>query len=283
MHSQELLSEGNLREALTQLQQQVRKDPANAKQRIFLSQLLALLGEWERSLNQLNVLGDLDAGALAMVQMYREALRCEKLRAEIFAGNGSPLIFGQPERWVALLVEALRLSGQGDYGGAKPLRDEAFDLAPATSGTIDGQTFEWIADADMRLGPVVELIINGSYYWVPFDRIKEIRIEEPADLRDLVWLPVQLIWSNGGGTVGLIPTRYPGSESSPDPLIQLSRKTEWREPEPGLYLGSGQRMLSTDADEYSLMDIRLIALDTTAEEDAAAEPLDEPAVEGADG
>ena len=283
MHAQELLSRGDLREALTQLQQQVRKDPANAKQRIFLSQLLALLGEWERSLNQLNVLGDLDAGALAMVQMYREALRCEKLRAQIFAGQGSPLVFGEPQRWIALLVEALRLSGQGDYAGAKPLRDEAYDLAPATSGTIDGQTFEWIADADMRLGPVLEAIVNGGYYWVPFDRIKEIRIEEPTDLRDLVWLPVQLIWSNGGGTVGLIPTRYPGSEASPDPLIQMSRKTEWLEPEPGLYLGSGQRMLSTDGDEYSLMDVRLIALDTTAEEDAAAEPQDVSAVEGADG
>ncbi len=65
----------------------MRKDPANAKHRIFLFQLLAVLGQWERAMNQLNVAGELDAGTLAMVQTYREALRCEVLRGEIFAGR----------------------------------------------------------------------------------------------------------------------------------------------------------------------------------------------------
>jgi type VI secretion system protein ImpE len=66
------LQEGNLNEALIQLQNQVKKDPANAKLRTFLFQLLAVLGEWDRALTQLNVSGDLDAANLAMVQTYRE-------------------------------------------------------------------------------------------------------------------------------------------------------------------------------------------------------------------
>ncbi|MFO1349473.1 MAG: hypothetical protein U1F68_01835 [Gammaproteobacteria bacterium] len=36
------------------MQEQVRKNPANAKYRVFLFQLLAVLGQWERALNQLN-------------------------------------------------------------------------------------------------------------------------------------------------------------------------------------------------------------------------------------
>ena len=44
-------------------------------------------GEWNRALTQLNVAGELDAGTLLMVQTYREALRCEVFRAEVFAGR----------------------------------------------------------------------------------------------------------------------------------------------------------------------------------------------------
>ena len=47
------------------------------KLRVFLFQLLCVLGQWERALTQLNVAAELDAQALAMAQMYREALQCE--------------------------------------------------------------------------------------------------------------------------------------------------------------------------------------------------------------
>jgi type VI secretion system protein ImpE len=278
MLAEQILREGNPEDSLAQLQDQVRRDPANPSYRIFLFQLLAVLGQWERAFTQLKVAGELDAGTLAMVQTYRQALRCEVLRADIFAGRNTPLVFGKPAKWVALMIEALRPRAEGDHAGAQNLRAEAFELAPATSGTIDGQAFEWIADADPRLGPILEVIVNGAYYWVPFDRIREIRVEEPVDLRDLVWMPVQLIWSNGGGTVGLVPTRYPGSESSDDMLVRMARRTEWLEPDAGVYLGLGQRMLTTDADDYPLMDIRRIALDTEGQGEAAEEPgAEEPA------
>jgi type VI secretion system protein ImpE len=281
MFAEQSLREGSLDESLTQLQDQVRKDPSNANHRVFLFQLLAVLGDWSRAATQLKVAGELDAGTLAMVQTYREALRCEVLRADIFAGRNTPLVFGQPDKWVALLIEALRPGSEGDHAAAQSLRDEAFELAPATSGNLDGQAFEWIADADQRLGPILEVVVNGAYYWVPFDRIREIHIEEPADLRDLVWMPAQLIWSNGGGTVGLIPTRYPGSEASEDGLIRLARKTEWLEPEPGVYVGLGQRMLAPGEAEFPLMDVRLISLDTNGDSEAASEPGADEAVTGA--
>ncbi len=47
------------------------------------------MGQWDRALTQLDVAADLDAGALAMAQMYREAIRCERLRAEVFDGRKS--------------------------------------------------------------------------------------------------------------------------------------------------------------------------------------------------
>lgn len=260
MLAEQSLKDGKLPETLAQLQEQVRKDPSNPKYRTFLFQLLAVLGQWDRALNQLNVVGDLDAGSLAMVQTYRQALRCEVLRADIFAGKRSPMVFGDPEQWLALLTEALRLTAQGQYTQAAELRERAFEQAPASAGRIDGQPFQWLADADPRLGPVLEAIINGRYYWIPVHRVRSLAIEEPADLRDLVWLPAQFVWVNGGETVGLIPTRYPGSEASDDPLLRLARKTDWQEHEAGTWLGLGQRMLATDQDEYPLLNVRHVEL-----------------------
>ena len=272
MLADQSLREGRLDEALAQLQEQVRKDPANAKYRTFLFQLLAVMGQWERAMTQLKVVGELDAGTLAMVQAYRESVQCEALRAEVFSGERSRLVFGEPAPWVALLFEAQRHTAQGRHSQAAELRASAFDDAPATPGTIDGKRIEWVADADTRLGPMLEAIVNGRYYWIPFDRIRCVHVEEPSDLRDVVWTPVQFTWANGGEVVGMIPTRYPGSETHADDAIRLARKTEWVEPAEGVYLGQGQRMIATDAGEHPLMDIRQIDLDSGGETGGGAGP-----------
>jgi type VI secretion system protein ImpE len=263
------LGDGDPEAALAQLQAGIRSNPSDARLRVFLFQLLSVLGQWDRALTQLNVAAELDASALAMAQMYREAVRCEVLRAEVFEGRKSPVIFGQPEQWLALLIESMLVAGRGDGAGALALREQAFEMAPATSGQIDGQPFEWIADADMRLGPVCEAVINGRYYWVPFARLNQIDIEEPADLRDVVWSPAHFQFANGGETVGVIPTRYPGSQSSSDGLIRLARKTEWEEIAAGVFHGTGQRLWTTDAGDFALMDTRKIELAPQADSSGA--------------
>ena len=251
---------GDPAQALLLLQEQVRAKPADAKLRIFLFQLLCVLGQWERALNQLDVAATLDPGALAMAQVYRDGVACEMLRAEVFAGRKSPMVFGQPENWLALLIESLLRAGRGDARQAQALRGQAFAEAPESAGTIDDKPFAWIADADMRLGPVLEAVINGRYYWVPFARLARIQVEAPSDLRDAVWMPAHLQFENGGESVALIPTRYPGSEASDDGLVLLARKTVWQEPAPEVYHGLGQRVLATDAGEFPLMDVRSVAL-----------------------
>ena len=254
------LKSGDPAAALTHLQAQVRAKPDEPKLRIFLFQLLCVLGQWERALNQLSVAAGLDAGALAMAQTYGDAVRCEVVRDDVFNGKRSPLIFGQPDEWLALLIESLLVAGRGDAARSQELRATAFDHAPMSSGTVDGRPFTWIADADSRLGPVVEAVINGRYYWVPFSRLTGLQIEAPADLRDIVWMPAHLSFENGGESVALIPTRYPGSEQSDDGMIRLARKTVWEELGPDAHRGLGQRVLTTDADDTPLMDVRSIAI-----------------------
>jgi type VI secretion system protein ImpE len=262
------LRDGDPSAALRHLQSEVRAKPADAKLRVFLFQLLAVTGQWERALNQLDVAASLDASALAMAQTYREALRCELLRAQVFEGRKVPMVFGEPEPWLAYLIEALLVNGRGQLDEAATLRGKAFDEAPATAGTLDGRAFAWIADADMRLGPVLEAVINGRYYWVPFARLTRISIEQPADLRDVVWTPAHLQLENGGEAYAMIPTRYSGTEKLDDASLVLARRTEWQEAAPEFFCGLGQRVFATDAGEIPLMDLRDIALGVTAAAEA---------------
>jgi len=260
------LKQGDALQALKLLTEQVRGRPQDARLRVFLFQLLAVLGQWERALNQLQVALELDAGMLPMVQTYREAIACETLRLEVFAGRRAPMLFGEPQAWVALLIEALSREGAGDAAAARTLRTQALEQAPASAGRITlgddaAQPFAWIADADTRLGPTLEAVINGRYFWLPWNRLARITFEPPQDLRDAVWMPAQLQFANGGEAVALIPTRYPDTDLARGDALALARRTEWREAEPGVYIGLGQRLLATDLAEFGLMDLRGVVLD----------------------
>jgi type VI secretion system protein ImpE len=259
MQANELLQQGDLDNSLQALQQSVRERPADPALRVFLFQLLCVTGDWQRALKQLQLTGELDALTLPMAQTYREAITCELFRQEVFAGRQSPLVFGDPPAWIALIIEALRLTGQGTPDLAEMLRCQAFDQAPANPGVIDGQTFAWLADADQRIGPVIEAIINGRYYWIPMQRLSKLEIEPPSDLRDMVWVPARLQFENGGATVALIPSRYSGTEGSNDASLKLSRKTIWQETTTNSYTGLGQRMFVTDMGDHSLLNTRSIS------------------------
>ena len=123
--------------ALKALSDDVRAKPSDSRHRVFMAQLLCVLGQWERALNQLTVAAELDALAVPMKQMYGDAVRCEGLRADVFAGKRTPMIFGQPDEWLALLIESLLRQGRGESELAEDLRQRAFDGAPAIGGTID--------------------------------------------------------------------------------------------------------------------------------------------------
>ncbi len=265
--AEQALREGNTDAALKSLQDGVRAQPANPKLRVFLFQLLCVTGQWPRALNQLEVCGELDASTLAMVSTYREALKCENLREAVFAGKTTPMVFGRPQAWVALLIEALRCDARGDAVSAARLRDDALEAAPATPGSLDGTPFDWIADADSRLGPVLEAVINGRYCWVPFAALAKIEIDAPTDLRDLVWSAAQLEFSNGGSSVALIPSRYPGTAEQADPALRLARRTDWLELGATHFRGLGQRVFTTSAADADLLQVREITLQSAPETD----------------
>lgn len=271
MRAEELLKSGDLGATLVALQNDVRAKASDAKLRTFLFQLLAVMGDWKRAITQLKVAAELDPAAMSMAQTYREGIICEVYREKVFSGEKDPLIFGEPQEWVALLIEALKVQAAGRAEDAASLRARAFDAAPALSGTLNGEPFEWIADADMRLGPVLEAIVNGRYFWLPFNMIRSIRAEAPADLRDSVWTPVNLTLRNGGDIVALIPTRYAGTASNGSNAERLSRETSWTDVGAETFVGTGQRLLATDAGDTAIMDLRNLQISHPDEVEAQSD------------
>jgi type VI secretion system protein ImpE len=258
MTAQEQIAAGAPEEALVELQNEIRLRPEDPKLRIFLFQLHCVLGNWSKALLQLQVIAGIDPDTMMLAQIFQPVINCEALRADVFQGTRSPLIFGEPLEWVGPLLKALEHVSRGEFSAAAQLRALAFDAAPASAGTLDGKPFAWIADADSRLGPMLELILDGKYYWVPFCRIRRIALPEPTDLRDLVWVPALFVWSNGGEASGHIPTRYVRTEASTDGALRLARKTEWQESPQETFIGLGQRLLVTDEGEHSLLQCRII-------------------------
>jgi type VI secretion system protein ImpE len=267
MDATDHLKAGDLDGALQALQAQVRAKPGDARLRVFLFQLLCVIGDWKRAIAQLKLCAELDPAAIPMAQTYREAIICELHREKVFAGEVAPMVMGTPAQWLALLIEAQGLLARGNTAQAESLRAQAFEAAPETPGSIDGTAFAWIADADMRLGPVLEAIINGRYFWVPFAAIRSLSLDEPADLRDAVWMPAQIRLVSEGEVVALIPTRYVGTTAAGSAAERLARATNWTDAGAGLFTGVGQRIISTDAVECALMDIRRIEIDPAPAED----------------
>ena len=252
-----------LAQQLQELQLQIKRDASSPKLRVHLFQLLCVIGSWQRALGQLQLSAQLDALAVPMAQMYREAIKCEMFRAEVFSGKRSPQVMGKPPAWTGLLIEALRLDGAGNSAGAAALREQAMDAAAPTACTIDNASCEWITDGDSRLGPVCEVYANGQYYWLPFESCTAIKMEAPVDMRDLVWAPAELLLPNEGRVPALIPARYnetPALQKDNADALKLCRGTEWVESANDMWVGLGQRVWMSDVGEHPILDTRNITM-----------------------
>jgi type VI secretion system protein ImpE len=219
----------------------VRAAPTDASARMKLFRLFVATGQWERASTQLDAASDLNTELGFTAMVYKQALACERFRDDVFTGRRTPVIAGEPPQWLALMFEALRADAAVEGSGAA-LRSQALEEAQAAPGRLNGEAFEWIADADSRLGPVIECYIDGKYYWVPFDRIERIELPQPEDLLDLAWMSGEITFTSGGNKHVLLPVRYPGSERSDEDDVVMARRTVW----------------TTDVTELGLLDVRSV-------------------------
>lgn len=249
-------------------QQRIRGEPTSATERFGLFQTLSMRGDWEGANRQLRQALNNDASLLPVVRSYQLIIEAELQRERCSRGEQSiHLVTSTEEDWSSSLAA-------GYAGREEPANlADHLALAPALRGEIDiaidgGQavrteTFDWIADGDSRLGPMLELILQQGYCWLPMTEIREVEISLPQSGCDRLWARAAITRTNGERLRATIPVRYAGDYANQVDSLLLGRETRWNvlgDAALGLFTGEGQRMWITNAGEYAVLDVRAIRL-----------------------
>ncbi len=232
MNAETLLREGRLSEAIDALNEVLRQDPTDLRSRLFLFELLCFSGGYERARKQLSAAITADPEAAVATVWYQEALRAEEQRQDMFKTGELP--------------------DEGDSPGP-------------VSGTLNGDPFEDLRDADPRIGPRLEVIVGGRYTWLPLEHVASLTMEPPAKLRDLFWAPGELQAGEALGGYGgdaLFPALTPLAWQHPDEAVRLGRVTEWIELDSGEERPVGQKMLLVDGEDFPLLEVRELIINT---------------------
>lgn len=252
----ELLRLGDLGGARLALVEIVKTKPNDAQARMFLFQLLALLGEWDKARLQLNTLAQLSPEAQMLSVAYGQAIEAEKVRAAAWSGVAPVHVHAAKDGWPLQLAEAIAAFARGAADEGKALRDAAFAEAGDCPGECEGVAFDWIANADSRLGPTFEAIIGGTWGIVPFEQVVSMTSTGVRDLRDLVWYPVEIALRSGHSIAAMLPGRYPLTEQLGSDAEKLARATSWLDGAGGEQ-GCGQQLLMlSGGEEFGLLDLR---------------------------
>jgi type VI secretion system protein ImpE len=227
MTAKELYHAGQLGAAIQALGAELRDNPTDTRRRTFLFELLCFAGEYDRAQKHLDVLAGQGPDAATGALLYRAALHADRMRTDLFTKRDYPEV-------------------------------HASDVP--VSGTLNGQRFESLEDADPRIGPRLEIYAAGQCMWLPLAHVASIEIEAPKRLRDLLWPPALVRTGPAfkGTELGevLMPALCPLSFRHAEDAVKLGRSTVWEEQESGEIVPIGQKMLLVDGEEFPLLELR---------------------------
>lgn len=249
------LNNATLEVLLNETLAQVKSHPEDLKAREVLFKLYSISGAWDKALMQLQTLALMDAERKKQIELYKNMVFSEMQRKLVLTGEKeAATLQGNMPVWLTKLHQANSEHYRGETMQAVASREAAFDMAEEAAGKSEtlGE-FSWIADSDSRLGPVCEFICAGGYRWVPYADIRRMNVQKPDDLLDLLWLPAE-IQIGEENYYGYIPARYP-AEQTDDQETKLGLKTEYQQHSEMLLAGSGRKVLITNNNEQSIMEV----------------------------
>jgi type VI secretion system protein ImpE len=233
MTADELYRAGRVDAAVELLGAELRDNPTDLRRRTFLFELLCFNGKYDRAERQLEVLAQGGRDAELGTLLYRSALHAERQRQSMFETRAFPT-------------------------GPAPR---------AVSGTLNGQPFESLTDADPRIGARLELFAGGSYTWLPFEHIASVQLQAPQRLRDLLWSPALVRAADHYRQLQLgevlVPVLAPLTWQQNDESLRLGRVTQWEALDDGAQVPVGQKMLLVDDEEFPLLEVRELVITPT--------------------
>lgn len=227
--------------------------PEDLAARSALWQIFAARGEFDRARKQLDLIPKLDGTWMIEAQACHGLIEAEIKRQAVFAGQEPPACLGEPPAWFAQLAAALKCLGEQRRDQAIALLTEVWNSGEPAPGSINGQPFEWVRDGDARVGRCLEVIVQGRYFWAPWECVLRLEMRPPTEIRDRLWQPATLQLTQEGGIEAFIPVRYPDPRNDDE---TLARGTEWVELGEDLFIGYGQKCLVTDTEPVGYLDVR---------------------------
>ncbi len=257
--AKELFDAGELQAAIEELVREVKANPADTTRRIFLFELLCFVGEWDRAEKQLEVIGHQSAKAEIGVQAYRNNIKAERACQRLFTDGLRPHFLFEPPAYVSLHLEAINRLREGDTAEARRLLDRAEEQRPALSGKLNGEPFQDFRDWNDLVAPVLELIVQDHYTWLPLEQVKRLEITAPTQLRDLIWATAKIeATDEAGGLIGraFIKTLYEGSSKHPNNQVKLGRMTDWKTFGEEVVSAVGLRLFLVDEEDKAILEVR---------------------------
>jgi type VI secretion system protein ImpE len=228
-----LFREGKLADALTAVTAAVRKAPTDIGSRVLMAELLAFAGNIERADIILDASAELDRSAAVVVAEFRQLLRGELARRQLFTDGRVPEFLGEPTAAQRLSLAAIVALRNGDPPEAARLAGEAEEARVHPTGAVRGTAFDDMRDADDLLASCFEVITTtGKYFWIPPESVVTLEFHAPKRPRDLCWRRATIQVANGPDGDVYLPAIYPPTTNAPAAMtdaLRLGRATEWQQ------------------------------------------------------
>lgn len=256
-----LFREGNLAGALTAANAAVRRAPTDIGARVLLAELLAFSGNIERADVVLDACAEIDPTATVVVAEFRQLLRGETARRQLFSDGRVPEFLGEPTAAQRLSLSAIVALRHGDSPEAAKLAGQAEEARVHPAGTVRDTAFNDMRDADDLLASCFEVITTtGKYFWIPPERVLLLEFHAAKRPRDLFWRRATLQVADGPDGEVYLPALYPptaGTATAMTDALRLGRATDWQQAGDGgptLGLGAVTILVGEDALTWLEMD-----------------------------
>jgi type VI secretion system protein ImpE len=254
-----LFRDGRLADAVAAAGAAVKAAPADLGQRVLLAEMLLFAGNLERADVILDAASQVDPSALTVVAEFRQLLRAETARRQLYRDGRVPEFLGEPEPTERASLAAFVALRAGDMAEAAAQAETAERLRVPRAGVSGGKAFDDFRDAsDLHAGFIETLTSTGKYYWIPASRIETMLFHPPKRPRDLAWRRCSMSVSGGPDGDVYIPATYFADVDATDDAHRLGRATSWTEEGWGPVRGIGQRVFLVGDEDVGIMDLQSV-------------------------
>ena len=145
---------------------------------------------------------------------------------------------------------------ESDVEGASHLYEQVEEQRRPVRGSFNGKDFDGFWDTDTFLSCFLEAIAHDRYIWIPLESVRELSIDPPKTLFDLLWVSARVMTWEGINLNCYLPVLYPDSYAQDDERLKLGRMTDWIPLGGPFFKGVGQHVFQVGDEEVSLLEMR---------------------------